>query len=131
MLRSGNIHTSLLTKTANAPIYKKEDKFLLEALDMRSDIIEILRKLIEHEKSANAIGNFAEAEAFAEKIQQLMQAHDLTMADLGWQAPEWQEEFEMECATHLGPHFKAPRPRPSWQEVLGSTMEAQQLRSSR
>jgi Protein of unknown function (DUF2786) len=95
---------------------------------MRSAIIETLRKLIEHEKSANAIGNFAEAEAFAEKFQKLMQAHNLTMADLGLETLDWQEEVEIERPRRFGAHPETP---PSWQEVLGSVLGDQRLPSSR
>ncbi len=99
---------------------------------MRSDIIETLRKLIEHEESANALGYFAEAEAFAEKFQKLMQAHNLTMADLGWQILEWQdEEFELERSSRFKVRLKTANQSPSWQEVLGSSLEDQRLRSSR
>lgn len=98
---------------------------------MRPSLIETLRKLIEHEKSAYAIGNIAEAEAFAEKFQHLMEAHELTMADLGWQSFDVEDEFDREAAARLRKHQKPSKSKPSWQEVLGSTMEVQSLTSSR
>ncbi len=45
-------------------------------------IIEKLRKLIAHAKSAREIGNVAEAEAFAEKIQELLDTHNLSMSEI-------------------------------------------------
>lgn len=49
---------------------------------MKNRIIEKLKKLIRHEESARAIGNIAEAEAFAEKIQDLLDAHNLSFSDI-------------------------------------------------
>ena len=98
---------------------------------MRPALIETLRKLLEHEKSAYAIGNVAEAEAFAEKFQQLMQTHELTMADLGWQAFDVEEEFDREAAARIEKHHESSRHSPSWQEVLGSSLEQESLTSSR
>jgi hypothetical protein len=102
---------------------------LLKVLAMRSAIIETLRKLIEHEKSANMIGSFAEAEAFAAKFQELMLTHNLTMADLGCPSPEWQEEFEAENAPQMDASLEISNQSPSWKEVLRSTLENQSLRS--
>lgn len=95
-------------------------------------IIETLRKLIEHEKSASAIGNFAEAEAFAEKFQKLMEAHNLTMADLGWESLniDVQDDYETSCSTPFGRRTDRPKRRQSWQEVLGSTVEGQKVSTS-
>lgn len=45
-------------------------------------IIEKLKKLIAHEESARAIGNPAEAAAFAERIQQLLNKHNLSMSEV-------------------------------------------------
>jgi hypothetical protein len=45
-------------------------------------ILDKLRKLINHERSARAIGNLAEAKAFAEKIQELLDHHNLSHADI-------------------------------------------------
>lgn len=46
------------------------------------NIQDTLRKMIEHEKSARKIGNQAEAEAFAGKIQELLLKHKLEMSDI-------------------------------------------------
>lgn len=100
---------------------------------MPSAIVERLRKLIEHEESANAIGNFAEAEAFAEKFQQLMEAHNLTLADLGWQSLDIdiQDDFEAEYSAAARRRTNRPKRRQSWKEILGNTVEDQSLSSSR
>lgn len=54
-------------------------------------IIEKLRKLIMHEQSARTIGNVAEAEAFASKIQDLLTAHKLGMSDVEFDARDANE----------------------------------------
>lgn len=58
---------------------------------MAEKTIDKLRKLIEHEKSARTIGNQAEAEAFAAKIQELLLKHKLEMSDVEYAATEAQE----------------------------------------
>lgn len=52
----------------------------------RSEIVEKIRKLIAHEQSARSIGNLAEAEAFAAKIQALMLDYKLSVDDVELQA---------------------------------------------
>lgn len=47
-----------------------------------SPVIEKLRKMIAHEQSARSIGNQAEAEAFAAKIQEMLDAHKLSMSEV-------------------------------------------------
>lgn len=54
-------------------------------------ILETLRKLIEHEKSARKIGNQAEAEAFAAKAQELLLKHKLEMTDVEFAEQEREE----------------------------------------
>jgi len=44
-------------------------------------VTEKLKKLIRHETSARTIGNLAEAEAFAAKIQELLDKHNLSFSD--------------------------------------------------
>lgn len=50
--------------------------------ETNSPIIEKLRKLIEHEKSARQLGSMAEAEAFTSKIQELLMAYNLELAHI-------------------------------------------------
>lgn len=53
---------------------------------MNEKIIDRLRKLMQHERSAREIGNIAEAEAFAAKIQQQLDAYNLAMSDIDIEA---------------------------------------------
>jgi hypothetical protein len=54
-------------------------------------IVEKLRKLVEHERSARSIGNLEEAETFAGKIQELLLRHKLEMSDVEYRAEEEKE----------------------------------------
>lgn len=45
-------------------------------------IVEKLKKLIAHEQSARVIGNTAEAESFATKIQEMLVRHKLSMSEV-------------------------------------------------
>ena len=53
---------------------------------MSSPVADKIRKLIAHERSARNIGNLAEAEAFASKVQDLLLEHKLSMSELEDQA---------------------------------------------
>jgi hypothetical protein len=46
------------------------------------NVIDTLRKLIAHQKSAEQIGNTEEASAFAQKVQELLVKHQLEAADI-------------------------------------------------
>jgi hypothetical protein len=59
-------------------------------------MIDKLNKLIAHEKSARKIGNVAEAEAFAAKIQELLFKHKLDMTDLEYSEDEANEPVDAE-----------------------------------
>jgi hypothetical protein len=47
-----------------------------------TNVVDLLQKLINHEKSARTIGNIAEAEAFAGKIQKLLFDNKLSMTEV-------------------------------------------------
>jgi len=51
-------------------------------------IIDRLQKLIAHERSCRQIGNTAEAEAFASRIQTMLSTHKLTMSEVEYIAQE-------------------------------------------
>ena len=60
--------------------------------DSPNPMIEKLRKLIAHERSARSVGNLHEAEAFAAKVQDLLTAHKLSMSEVDFetrQSSEW------------------------------------------
>ncbi len=59
-------------------------------------IIEKLRKLIAHEKSARSIGNLHEAEAFAARIQTMLEDHKLGMDEVAYAEREAAEPIDWE-----------------------------------
>lgn len=59
-----------------------------------NDVLELLRKLVSHERSARDIGNIQEADAFAGKIQELLSKHKLGMSDVEFADREANEPIE-------------------------------------
>ena len=53
-----------------------------------ASIIDLLQKLMTHEKSAREIGSTEEAQAFAAKVQTLLTNHKLTMSEVEFEAQE-------------------------------------------
>ena len=62
-------------------------------------IIEKLRKLIAHEQSARSIGNLHEAEAFASKIQSMLDEYKLSMDEIAYSQREVDEPIDWEPVT--------------------------------
>lgn len=76
---------------------------------MENPIIEKLRKLIAHEKSARSIGNLQEAEAFAAKIQQLLDDHKLSMSEVEFEAREESEPIAWQIFDPTAEGFNCAR----------------------
>lgn len=74
-------------------------------------LLDKLKKLIAHEESARAIGNIAEAEAFADKIQQLLDTKNLSMSDVEVHA-EQSSEIDCDVVSSEAGKFE------EWQKVL-------------
>jgi hypothetical protein len=82
---------------------------------MRSDrVIDVLRKLIAHQRSAEKIGSLPEAAAFARKVQQLLEQHHLEMSDVTID-PADAERWEAAA-------FGLPRRRTSWLERIAASV---------
>jgi hypothetical protein len=79
-------------------------------------IIDTLRKLIAHQKSAERIGSEAEAAAFASKVQELLEKHHLEMADVDVEI----EDDGVTTETVLPDDFGLPRRRIRWFEILAA-----------
>jgi hypothetical protein len=78
------------------------------------NVIETLRKLLAHQKSAESIGSEAEAAAFADKVQDLLTKHHLEIEDI-----EVGDETEDVAEDHI--YFERvglPRRRSGWFERL-------------
>ena len=80
-----------------------------------TSLTEKLQKLIAHEKSARAIGNLQEAEAFAAKIAELLFRHNLSMSDVEIKQQERDEPIARERVSMGGK-------RAAWMEILASAV---------
>lgn len=83
-----------------------------------SPIIEKLRKLIAHEKSARSVGSLAEAEAFAAKIQELLLANKLGMDEIALDERERSEPIESLWVNPEDAGCRRRSKRVEWQERL-------------
>ena len=82
---------------------------------MSSKILDRLAKLMAHEESARAIGSAAEAEAFADKIQDLLRQYNLSLTDV--------ERHAALNAPIGGEHvFPEPIQVQEWQKLLLGTI---------
>ena len=85
-------------------------------------IIEKLKKIRAHAKSATEIGNEAEAQAFADMLADLLTKHDVDMSEI-----EWEEEVKIN-AIHVQWTTKCMYPNyrlyrlPKWVYHLGTTI---------
>jgi hypothetical protein len=73
---------------------------------MARNILEILKALVAHERSARAIGEVKEAEAFAAKIAEMLTAHKLEMSDIDFQERQYTQplgltQFDMRLVRGL------------------------------
>ena len=85
-------------------------------------MIEKLRKLIAHERSARSIGNLAEAEAFAAKIQDLLTAHKLEMSEVDFQEREDGEPVDWERVDGNEIDARSNRTRVYWRVRVAHTI---------
>lgn len=81
-------------------------------------IIDKLKKLLRHQESAAKIGSQAEAEAFAERIQELLTTHSLEMSDIEYEEQEHAEPIDEEHVSAKDLGIKYERKRIEWQEDL-------------
>ena len=75
-------------------------------------IIETVKKLHAHSKSAEQIGSEEEAQAFATKVQELLMKYNLSMSDI-----EWEQEINLE-ATIVEWHWPKYSKLSTWNKVL-------------
>lgn len=83
-------------------------------------LLDKLQKLKRHAESAKAIGSEAEAQAFAEKIQNLLLEHDLSMSDIEFERMEAEEPIERNLVNFRQYDVKVKKIRCAWMERLAS-----------
>lgn len=89
---------------------------------MKTLIIDKLAKMLRHKESAEQIGSIAEAEAFATRIQELLDKHKLEMSDIQFVELETSEPIEHECVRPDDLGIKQESKRIEWQEDLASAI---------
>lgn len=91
-------------------------------------IVDKLRKLIAHEKSARSIGNLHEAEAFAARIQEMLEEHKLGMDEIEYAEREAGEPIDWEPvdASEIDHKevYNRKRLKVYWQQQLAMTIAA-------
>lgn len=89
---------------------------------IREKVIDLVRKLITHEKSARSIGNIKEAEAFADRIQKILDSHKLGMSEIDWTEREQGEPIAWEHVSSKDPDFHYLGKRRYWQIRLAKAI---------
>jgi hypothetical protein len=89
---------------------------------MAINILDLLRKLMAHEKSCRTIGNIKEAEAFAARIQSLMDEHRLGMTDVDFTDREETEPISWTHVDSTDEGFTWQKSRRLWQVRLGQAL---------
>lgn len=85
-------------------------------------VIELLRKLVSHEKSARTVGNIHEAEAFAARIQTLLSEHKLGMTDVEFAEREAGEPIDWEYVDPAVVGFHGKRAKVAWQVFIANAI---------
>lgn len=83
-------------------------------------LIDKLTKLKNHAESAKAIGSEAEAQAFAEKVQQLLLEHDLQMSDIEFATLAVDEPVDRGLIDWTPAGIKGKKTRTQWMEQLAA-----------
>lgn len=81
-------------------------------------IIDKLAKMLRHQESARQIGNMAEAEAFATRIQEWLTRHKLEISDVQFAEQEQIEPVDVEILRDRDLNIGYERRRIEWQEDL-------------
>lgn len=86
-------------------------------------IVDKVRKLKAHAESAQAIGNEAEAQAFAAAFQRMLTSHRLEMSDLEFTSFEREQPVEKHWVDYTNyPGIEFKRRRCSWMEDLADVI---------
>lgn len=87
-------------------------------MEQNNKIIDKLAKMLRHQESARAIGSAAEAEAFAVRIQELLNTHKLEMSDIQFVEQERTEPIDEEIVRPDDVGARPENKRVKWQENL-------------
>lgn len=85
-------------------------------------ILERIKKLMAHEQSARTIGSIKEAEAFAAKVQAMMDEYKLGMSDVEFAEREQTEPIAWQWVGQTDSDFPYRDSRRQWQVRLGQSI---------
>lgn len=85
-------------------------------------VIDKVQKLHAHAESAKKIGNEAEAQAFAAKVQELLTQYKLSMSDVEFARRDDEDPID-QAEVNLTKHgFRTKQVRIEWQEMLAAVI---------
>ena len=91
-------------------------------MNIPQTILERIKKLMAHERSARSIGSIHEAEAFAAKIQDMMDEYKLGMSDVAFAEREQTEPIAWQWVGQTDSEFPYRDSRRQWQVRLGQAI---------
>ncbi len=80
-------------------------------------VIDKVRKLRRHAESAQQLGNEAEAQAFAARVQEMLTTHKLSLSEVEWDA-DVSKSTVIERTVGYAEEFKFKKARILWEEKL-------------
>jgi Protein of unknown function (DUF2786) len=83
-------------------------------------VVDKLRKIRAHQKSAEQIGNEEEAQAFALAFQRILQQHKLDMSDIEWEEHKKEEPIVRVYVSHREAGVRTGKVKVSWMLDLAS-----------
>ncbi|VVB52192.1 Uncharacterised protein [uncultured archaeon] len=86
------------------------------------EVLERLRKLMAHEQSCRSIGSIHEAQAFAEKIQAIMDEYKLGESDVAFEERQQTEPIGWQWCGQTDPDFPYRDSRRMWQVRLAQAL---------
>lgn len=87
-------------------------------------VVDKVRKLHAHAESAAKIGNEAEAQAFAAKVQELLDHYKLSMSSIDWEKRDENDPIKMHMIDWTKYGRKVKRARIAWLESLADIVAA-------
>lgn len=85
----------------------------------REKLVDKLKKMYAHAKSAEAIGSEAEAQAFAAQIQRLLSEHKINRSEIEEQRLDETDPIGQHAVDFESAGIEVKRRRIEWQEILG------------
>lgn len=88
----------------------------------RERVLDKLKKMYAHSKSAEAIGSEEEARSFAAKIQELLSQHKIELSEIEYQKLDEVDPVQQRLVDFESAGIQIKRSRVAWHEQLGSVV---------